>query len=281
MTGTATGFAFDRAMALSDRDPDVAVAELSGDWTFGTAVFGGLQLGLAASAVGRRVRAAGRPGDPQSISAYYLSGAVAGPAELRTEVVRLGRTLSTGAVSLVQEVDGEPVERMRALATVTDLGGLDPEVRVQEEAPDLPPPEECLPCPVTVEGTTVWDRIAVRLDPATAGWVRGEPGERAHQQGWARLADGREPDPLALLLVCDAVPATVNALGVRGYVPTLELTAHVRGVPAPGWLRFTQTTRNYSGGMIEEDATLWDSRGRIVLQSRQLARAPCTRPAQS
>jgi acyl-coenzyme A thioesterase PaaI-like protein len=265
---------FDRALALVDRGPDVAVAELSADWRFGAVVHGGLQLALAAAALGRRIRAAGRPGDPQSISAYYLSGAVPGPAELRTDVARLGRTLSTGAVSLSQVVDGAPVERMRALATVTDLARLDPDVRLQAGPPDMPPPEECVPCPITVEGTTVWERVEIRLDPAAAGWVRDEPTGEAHQRGWARLADGREPDALALLVVCDAVPATVTALGLRGHVPTLELTAHVRGVPAPGWLRFTQTTRNFAAGMIEEDAEIWDSAGRMVLQSRQLARAP-------
>lgn len=268
---------FDDALALDEGAPDIAVAELGPGWLFGGAVHGGLQLALAAAAVGRRVRAEGRPGDPQSISGYYLSAATPGPARLRTEVVRLGRTLSTGAVSLVQEVDGAPVERLRALATVTDLSRLDPDVRLQAAAPDLPPPGDCVLCPPLVDGSTIWERVEVRLDPAAAGWVRDEPGDRAHQQGWVRFTDGREPDPLALLLLCDALPTTVVALGVRGYVPTLELTAHVRGVPAPGWLRFTQTTRNYSGGTVEEDAELWDSAGRMVLQSRQLARAPRVR----
>jgi acyl-CoA thioesterase len=199
-------------------------------------------------------------------------------AELRTEVVRLGRSLSTGAVALVQQADDGPVERMRALATVSDLGALDTEVRLQPDPPQLPPPEECLRCPQLVEGTTVRDRVEIRLDPAVSGWVRGEPGDRPRQQGWVRLSDGREPDPLALLLICDALPNTLVALGVRGYVPTLELTAHVRGVPAPGWLRFTHASRAYAGGRVEEDVELWDSTGRLVLQSRQLARA--SRPSQ-
>ncbi|SHN39779.1 thioesterase family protein [Cryptosporangium aurantiacum] len=277
--GTVTEF--DRALALVDSAPDVALAELGAGWRFGTAMHGGLLLAVAAAAAGRRIRAEGRPGDPLSISAHFLSAAVAGPAELRTEVVRLGRTLSTAAVSLAQRVDGVDVERVRALVTVTDLERLDADVRLQPEPPAMPPPEQCLPCPAFLEDATLWDRVEIRLDPATAGWVRGEPGHRPHHQGWARFTDGRDPDPLALLLICDAMPNTVAALGIPGYVPTLELTAHVRGVPSPGWLRFTQTTRNYSAGMIEEDAEIFDATGRMVLQSRQLARAPRTGPHHS
>ncbi len=49
---------------------------------------------------------------------------------------------------------------------------------------------------------------------------------------------------------------------------------HVRAAPAPGWLRVRHATRNVAGGMLEEDAEVWDSAGRLVAQSRQLARLP-------
>ncbi|MGQ4409008.1 thioesterase family protein, partial [[Kitasatospora] papulosa] len=44
--------------------------------------------------------------------------------------------------------------------------------------------------------------------------------------------------------------------------------------PAPGPLRVSIPTRNLAGGFLEEDADVWDSAGRLVAQSRQLARAP-------
>ena len=49
---------------------------------------------------------------------------------------------------------------------------------------------------------------------------------------------------------------------------------HVRARPAPGWLRIAASTRNVAGGFLEEDAEVWDSADRLVVQSRQLARAP-------
>ena len=106
------------------------------------------------------------------------------------------------------------------------------------------------------------------------GWAVGEPSGRGLIQGWLRLIDGREPDPLMLLFAVDALPPVTFDLGLPGWAPTLELTAHIRCKPAPGWLRVVHSTRNFAGGFLEEDAEVWDSAGRLVAQSRQLARAP-------
>jgi hypothetical protein len=54
-------------------------------------------------------------------------------------------------------------------------------------------------------------------------------------------------------------------------VPTLEMTVHVRDVPAPGALRSTFRTRFVTNGLFEEDGEVWDSTGRLVAISRQLA----------
>jgi hypothetical protein len=88
------------------------------------------------------------------------------------------------------------------------------------------------------------------------------------------MKDPREPDPLLLLLAVDALPPVTFDLGLPGWAPTLELTAHVRASPAPGWLRVRHATRNLAGGLLEEDAEVWDAAGRLVAQSRQRARAP-------
>ena len=67
------------------------------------------------------------------------------------------------------------------------------------------------------------------------------------------------------------LPPVTFDLGMPGWAPTLELTAHVRAHPAPGWLKVRHATRNMAGGMFEEDCEIWDSAGRLVAQSRQLA----------
>ena len=54
----------------------------------------------------------------------------------------------------------------------------------------------------------------------------------------------------------------------------MELTAHVRARPAPGWLACSFATRFVTGGFLEADGEVWDATGRLVAQSRQLALVP-------
>ncbi len=91
-------------------------------------------------------------------------------------------------------------------------------------------------------------------------------------EGWVRFADGREPDPGSLVVAADAFPPTVLNLMQTPWVPTIELTVHVRARPAPGWLQCAFRTRYLIDGDLEEDGELWDSSGRLVALSRQLAR---------
>ncbi|HCU94231.1 MAG TPA: hypothetical protein DHU96_16510 [Actinobacteria bacterium] len=57
-----------------------------------------------------------------------------------------------------------------------------------------------------------------------------------------------------------------------GWSPTVELTWHMRDVPAPGPLRVAARCRHVSGGWFDEEAEVWDAAGRLVAQSRQIAR---------
>ncbi|MEU3462160.1 thioesterase family protein [Streptomyces sp. NPDC006733] len=269
-------YAFDRGTAVAARagEPSVFDAAIDGGWQIGKGINGGLLLALAARALAAEL-GGGPDGhtDPFSISAYYLSASTAGPVELRTETLRRGRSVSTGAVSLLQ--GGE--ERLRALATYGDLGDhAAGDVRTTAAPPDLPPPDQCvgaeLTFPSSVAEAGLLSRIDLRLDPATVGWASGAPSGRGLVQGWLRMPDGREPDPLLLLLAADVLPPASFDLGILGWAPTLELTVHVRAKPAPGWLRVVHSTRNFADGYLEEDAEVWDSSGRLVAQSRQLAR---------
>jgi acyl-CoA thioesterase len=268
----------DAALALTDHGDGAFGTEISAGWVIGHAVNGGLLLALLGQALRTAMAPAGHP-DPLAVSAYFLSAGVPGPATVRTETIREGRTMATGQVSLTQPAPGgEPVERVRALATYGELGSLTGEVRTTADPPSMPAPEECVRAdeapPEVVGELPFLQRFEMRLDPATVGWALGEPSHRGVIQGHLRMADGREPDPLMLLLAVDALPPVTFDMGLNGWAPTLELSVHVRASPAPGWLRVRVSTRNLAGGLLEEDAEVWDSTGRLVAQSRQLARAP-------
>ena len=104
------------------------------------------------------------------------------------------------------------------------------------------------------------------FDDAVAVRVVSTTGDRS------RLA--ADLDVLALLFVVDALPPVTFDLGLPGWAPTVQLSVHVRARPAPGWAILRHATRNLAGGLFEEDCEVWDSSGRLVAQSRQLARAP-------
>ncbi|GAA0324335.1 thioesterase family protein [Streptomyces turgidiscabies] len=272
MRATIGDSEFDRDTAVTRRASGVYDTELSAGWTVINAVNGGYLLAV----LGRALADALPHSDPFSVSAHYLTASRPGPAVIRTEVVRTGRSLSTGTASLFQYDDeGQEVERIRVLASYGDLGALPDDVRTTAAPPAMPPMDQCFgpqdaPAPVP-GGSAIADRLLLKLDPATLGWALGAPSGKGEMRSWFGLADGRDTDPLALLLAVDALPPTAFEIGLSGWVPTVELTVHVRCRPAPGPLRVSITTRNLAGGFLEEDAEVWDSADRLVAQSRQLA----------
>ena len=280
-SGSSGSSEFDTGIAVTPRagDPATYDAELGAGWQIGAGINGGMLLATVANALRESLSDGEGEGhaDPLSMSAYYLSASKPGPARIDTTVLRRGGSMSTAEASLSQEGS----ERLRVLATYGDLAALPDDVRTTATPPELPPVEECVASdqspPSFLEQAGLLQRLDLRLDPAYVGWAVGKPSGTGRIQGWLRMADGREPDPLLLLLALDALPPVTFDLGMLGWVPTLELTAHVRAVPAPGWLRVTHATRNLAGGLLEEDAEVWDEEGRLVAQSRQLARAPRAR----
>ncbi len=78
------------------------------------------------------------------------------------------------------------------------------------------------------------------------------------------------------MLTVDAAPPPTFGLGVRGWVPTLQMSAWVRHRPAPGPLvlrsRAGLVTSSSSGtGFTDETCEVWDSRGVLVATGNQLA----------
>ncbi|MFN2319827.1 MAG: thioesterase family protein [Dermatophilaceae bacterium] len=257
-------------------DQALDAAELLEGWTIGNAVNGGFAMARLAAGLRPLLDEDGGHPDCLVLSAYFLSAARPGPYAVEPQVVRVGRTMSTGQVSLWQGDRGERVERIRALATFGDLSAMSVPVRRQADPPPMPPPDHCLgvsdlPDRAAVHFPPLMDRVELRLDPATAMWGIGQPSQEGRMRGWIRFRDGREPDALSLLFFLDALPPVAFDLGLLGWAPTLEFSGHIRAEPAPGWLQVELATDNFSGSLLEEDARIWDSTGRLVAQSRQLA----------
>lgn len=248
-------------------------AELGSLWAVGTKAHGGLLLALMAKAGVARL-AADVPGsapEPLVVAADFLRAPDVGAVEIGTEVLKLGRTASVVAVRLVQG------EKLMISATVT--GGTLPDAEpLWAELPDMPvdPPADAADPAIGGAAFGVAKACELRFDTATFAFARGETAPPL-LRGWIRPRD--EPaDVLFALMAGDALPPTVfNVSGRFGWAPTVQLTALMRGRPAPGWLRLESRTTVIGGGWFDEDVVVIDSAGRLVCQARQVALTPVRR----
>jgi hypothetical protein len=253
--------AFDRATAIRRRaDASTYDVDLDGGWSIGGRPNGGYLLAVIARAAADVAERA----HPLAVSGHFLRPPAGGPAEVRTEVVKAGRTVASVRATLWQ--DERPC--LDVLVTAGQLPDAEPD-HVGTPMPVLPSPAECRSRGDTPFRVELLDHVDVRLDPATVPTPdnAGAPVVR----GWMALRDGSHADALALLLAVDVAPPTVFRLGLLGWAPTVELSALLRAAPAPGWLAFEAEASLVVGGWFDENATVWDSTGRVVAQARQLA----------
>jgi len=258
-------FATDTAVTAA-ADGEFA-AEIRPGWDVVGNANGGYLMAIAA----RAMAPAARP-DPISITAHFLSPGRPGPVIVGAETVKEGRSYTTVRCTLRAD---RPV--LTVLGTFGDLSEpVDAPERVDAAPPDLPPPDDCVRVVPSESGfpPPMMDNLDLRIHPHDATFAVGEPSGRPMFRGWLRF-EGEQMDTVGLLLAVDSFPPTIfNAHLPVAWTPTLELTTHVRARPAPGWLRCQFTTRFITGGMLEEDGEVWDSTGRLVAQSRQLALLP-------
>lgn len=265
-------FEFDEcvtATALGDGLYDTPVVDR---WDINGNANGGYLLALVANAMREECDRA----EPVSVSMHFLSPAPAGPAQTRTEVVKSGRRFATVTGALVR--DGR--ELVRSIATFGDIEASGGAPFVDAPMPDIPPFDQC-PARPSSGGVQLglMSRLDMRVHPDDTGFGRNEPKGEPHMRGWFSFADGRPSDPLSLLLTADAFPPVMfNLFGMQGWVPTLEMTVHLRGVPAPGPILCEFRSHVVQGGLWEEDGVMWDSQGSVVAMSRQLALAPLAQP---
>ena len=250
------------------------------------AVNGGVLMATVLRAV---LDAAPNP-HPVATSANFLRVPRLGPAEVQVSWLKKGRTASTARATLVQDdapvvdmtvttgtVPGGPVAARTGQAGEAD-GSSGESLDWTGEPPVFPAMADCVDLGrwAGTEGANgvagFAAHVEVLLDPAVTGWRGGEPSGIPEMRGYFTLREPRDPDALLLALAVDALPPVVFGLGATGWAPTVELTWHMRAVPQPGPLRVATRCRHVSGGWFDEEAEVWDAAGRLVAQSRQLAR---------
>jgi hypothetical protein len=262
--------AFDAATRVTRAGEGRYEAFLDERWSIAGRLNGGYLLSLATRAA---LAEAGEGHEhPLAATAAFAAPAPAGAALVTVEPLRLGRGTSVLRARLSSPDGATPY--LDALVTAGRIADGEPVVPAPA-APDLPGEEQCprLPPHAGAFPVPIAGLVAVRLDPATAGFGRGRPSGAGELRAWARFDDGRDPDPLGLITVADALPPpSFDVPGLQfGWTPTLQYSVFVRGVPAPGPLRVRTVARSITGGAMDETCDIWDSAGRHVAVAHQLA----------
>jgi hypothetical protein len=275
----AAGTVFDEATAAEPAGdgwyvvrPDQRFGMVSPDGKLAGAVNGGVLL----ASVLRAVLDSSPHPHPVATSAHYLRVPRAEPARVQVTWLKQGKTAATARATLIQ--DDQPLLEVTVTTGALD-GGSAGALSWTGEPPALPPPGECIGFGDVLEKSAGFAGFAgyaaqvdIRLDPATAGWLRGQPAGVPEMRGYFRLRENRDPDAYLLALAVDSLPPVVFGLGAVGWSPTVELSWQMRAEPAPGLLRVATRCRHVSGGWFDEEAEVWDSAGSLVAQGRQLAR---------
>ncbi|HEX5190688.1 MAG TPA: thioesterase family protein [Streptosporangiaceae bacterium] len=267
-----------RADGVYETHPDQRFAIVAPGGTAPPAVNGGVMIATVLRAV---LDSSPLP-HPVATSAHFLRVAKLSPAEIHVAWLKTGRTAATARATLVQ--DGEPVlETTVTTGTVPAAQAAaghagNGELTWTGAPPSLPPVGECVELgpwrgTVAPDGAAGYaGQIRMLFDPDVIGWAGHQPNGQPEMRGYFGLREDRDPDALLLALAVDGLPPVVFGLGATGWAPTVELTMHMRMVPAPGLLRVAARARHVSGGWFDEEAEVWDAAGNLVAQSRQIAR---------
>lgn len=264
--------AFSMVSALEPAGTDRFTAEVHAGWTIGGKANGGYLLAM----LGRAATTAGRHEHVVAASAHYLRAPEPGPVTLEVEVLRTGRSASQLRARIVQ--DGQAC--VEALFTTSRL---DPAAKPYWSG-GVPSPGELLSGDKLQDGAirltsthpsglevAIMDQVDLRIDRASLGFGTGRPSGRGELYGWLALPAEEAFDPTSLLFAVDAFPPATLDIEMTGWVPTLELTAYVRALPAPGPVRVLQRAHLVDAQRVDEQCWVWDSTGRLVAQATQLA----------
>jgi hypothetical protein len=281
---------FDEATAVTRRGEGRYDAMLDARFALvvpGSATPPAINGGALLATVMRAVLAESPLPHPVATSAHFLRVGAIAPAEVHVTWLKHGRTAATARAALIQ--DSKVV--LDTTMTVGTVPGPDEAGAAGHVAdalagtltwtgppPGFPPISECVDLGEW-RGTSGTDgasgyaaQVDMLMDPATTGWRQGEPSGLPEMRGYFQLRDSQDPDPYVLAMAVDGLPPVVFGLGATSWAPTVELTWHMRAVPCQGPLAVAARARHVSGGWFDEEAEVWDAAGRLVAQSRQIAR---------
>lgn len=212
---------------------------------------------------------------PVAVDVVFLSSPDTAPVTVEVRTLRRGRAADRFHVRMLQGDGGEEITILEAFVTTATLHpGAVPDWA--GGAPSAPEVDAATAVRVTgdaVPGASIaiMDEIDLRISRDRVAFAAGRPSGRGELTGTIDLPGDQEWDPVALLMAIDAFPPATLDVVLTGWVPTMDLTAYVRAVPAPGPLTVRHRAQLIEDGRVDEVTEAWDSSGRLVAQATQLA----------
>jgi acyl-coenzyme A thioesterase PaaI-like protein len=260
---------FSQASSIRGRAAGIFDADLSGEWTIAGKPSGGYLLAL----LGRAASSLTDSGHVIAASAHYLRSPDPGRVKIEGELLRRGRSVSQVRMRMSQG-DRPCVEALMSTSV------LDPSTAIRWDGgvPDFQRVafDDCIRAkPVTPDGFAVpiLNQVDLRLDPESSAITNGGgPSGRGQLRGWLKLPGEESFDPISLLYAVDAFPPPTYDTDFGGLVATIELTAYVRAIPAPGPVRIVSQARLIDSHSVDQACDVWDGTGRLVAQATSLAK---------
>jgi acyl-CoA thioesterase len=254
---------FERDTAVEARGDGIFDCDIRPDWWVVAGPNGGYLGAIVVRALSADAELGARP--LRSITLHYIGRPEVGPAEVRVETDRHGRSVSFMRARLVQ--DGRLMATAAAIFA-DERDGIDLD---QVDTPAVTTPDETLELPDSPDGPPFSHQFDYR--PAIGTPTFGG-GDEALTGGWLRLRDDRALDAATLVAFTDSwFPAVFTTRAEPLAVPTLELTVHLRGrLPRQhDWALGRYRTRLARHGFMEEEAEIFSRDGELLAQARQLA----------
>jgi len=208
-----------------------------------------------------------------SMTLNYLRPPTEGAAVIEVVIERRGRSVVTVTARMFQN------DSLMVMGSAAVAGHRDTPEFNEVLAPEVPLPED-LPVPVRPADSLVIpmsERYEMRPCLGSAAGAEAFSGDSkpAVTGGWIRFAEPTPIDAVALAALTDAwfPPVMHKFPGAPMAVPTVDLTVHVRQLPADplDWVLARFASPLAVGGYLIEDGEIWDRHGNQLAVSRQLA----------
>lgn len=254
---------FDKDLVFKDKGNHRLRAEVSNGWSHRGNLNGGFLLAMAAKAVSRYSEKTGS----LLITANYLNRTIPGDIDIHVEELSTSRNFDRFEVTLIQNEQ----KVLRTFCTLSTKTGETEDLSGSRDYLPSAKEEDCIEMS-RPEVTPIYDILSVRINPATAGWMKDDLKKPGHLNGWIRFKESRPFDIPAINLAVDCFPPSIfSTLGASAWVPTLELSVYINGAMEYDALWSDFHTHYITDGILVEDGIVTGPDGRIKAVSRQTA----------